>query len=289
MKRAQAIGIYCNPIAGSGTKTKQALRALKLKLQAAGHAFAIIPSESKDAAAVWLAKNPSTTTFIVLGGDGTINFIVDHLPKLRNITVLPVPLGTANIIAHNAAITAASSLKIASATNNQGQTKPCLFGASFGFDAAVVAAMNTTRTGNITICSYIYPIIKMLFSFESHKQIVNIDGKDIDSFDFGIIAQTAIYGSHKFKLTGCNQPNTWQIFLIKHLTRYNMLQALCYGLFSNLKNAPCVSCYKAELITVKPLTSSTPLQIDGEAYGASPLTITVTHKTLTTLKNINKL
>jgi diacylglycerol kinase family enzyme len=284
------IGIYYNPCAGSGAKTKQTLQALISKLQASGHIFCMIPNKSEAISSDWLAKNFATiTTFIILGGDGTINFIADCLPGLNDITILPVPLGTANIIANHATKSAAANLKISSATNNKGQTKTCLFGASFGFDAAVIAQLAATRKGNINIFSYIVPIIKTLFSFKSQKQAVSINSKSIGNFDFGIIAQTTIYGNSRFKLTSSNEPNTWQALLITNLTFLRLMQALCYGIFSNLKSAPCVSCHKGASFIIKPVTASTSVQIDGEAYSSSPLTITVTNKTLKTLKNINKL
>ena len=278
----QTIGVYYNPHAGSGTNTQKALKAIISQLQAASRSFCIIPNNSKSATVSSLTKKP-ITTFIILGGDGTINFLISCLPEPRGISILPIPLGTANIIAHNA-----QNLNIATATNNKSEQQPCLFGASFGFDAAVVAKLSSARTGNISLFSYLPATIKALFSFKNHKQTVSINGETIGNFDFGIVAQSKIYASSKFSLTRSHK-NTWQAYLIENLTLYHLLQACCYGLFSQLEKAPCVTCHKLSKITIKPLTATTPVQIDGEEYGTSPLAITATNRTLNILKNINKL
>lgn len=274
----RTIGVYYNPHAGSGHHTQKALKVIISQLQTANLSFQIIPNNSKSATESWLTKN-HITTFVILGGDGTINFIISCIPEPKNITILPIPLGTGNIIAHNA-----ENLNIATATNKQ----PCLFGASFGFDAAVVAKLSSARTGNISLFSYLPATIKAIFSFKNHKQAVSIDGKNIGNFNFGIIAQTRIYGSSKFHLTTSNE-NSWKAYLIENLTLYHLLQTCCYGLFSQLEKAPCITCHKLSKITIKPLKATAPVQIDGEEYGTSPLTITATNMTLNILKNINKL
>lgn len=279
---SQTIGVYYNPHAGSGAHTKKALKDTISQLQATNLAFCIIPNDSKATTTSWLIKHP-ITTFIILGGDGTINFLISCLPELKDINILPIPLGTANIIAHNS-----QNLNIATATNNKGKQQPCLFGASFGFDAAVVAKLSSTRTGNISLFNYIPATIKTLFSFKSHKQTVNINGQTVGKFDFGIIAQSKIYASSKFRLTRGHE-NAWKAYLIENLTLLNLLQAFCYGIFSHLENAPCVTCYKLSKIIVKPLKATTPSQIDGEDYDTSPLMITPSNNTANILKNIDKI
>lgn len=182
------IGIYCNYKAGKGKHTKKILKDITSQLS---QPFCIIPNNNTKA---WLAKNP-IKTFIVLSGDGTINFLISCLKDSAGITIIPVALGTANIIYHSGA----TNLRLASAQTSH--NKPCLFAASFGFDAAVVARVSQKRKGNINRLSYLLAGIKTLFTFKNHKQAVTVDGKELGTFDFGIIAQTSIYGSPRFCLT----------------------------------------------------------------------------------------
>jgi diacylglycerol kinase (ATP) len=108
---------------------------------------------------------------LALGGDGTAACVRRHVPL--QIPLLPVPMGTENLLAKYLGQSAESSDVIETLQNGveigldlgRANGRPFLLMLSAGFDAEVVRRLDENRTGNITRASYLKPTLQALRSY----------------------------------------------------------------------------------------------------------------------------
>ena len=125
---------------------------------------------------------------IAAGGDGTLALVADNVPSA--IPILPMPLGTENLLARHfghSADPAKVIQTIHEGTSHwldagRGNGKLFLVTATCGFDAEVVRAMHLTRRGHISRFSYAGPIFRALRRYAFPKIDVRVSNdQDPDS------------------------------------------------------------------------------------------------------------
>jgi diacylglycerol kinase family enzyme len=105
---------------------------------------------------------------ITAGGDGTLALVAQNTPP--STVLLPMPLGTENLLAKHFGYTAKPSDIVETLLHGLDQSidagvangKLFLVMATCGFDAEVVRAMHLTRRGHINRFSYARPILRTL-------------------------------------------------------------------------------------------------------------------------------
>lgn len=115
----------------------------------------------------------STRNFAVVaaGGDGTLALVAQNLP--REIPIVPMPLGTENLLARYYGYTCRAADVIDTITRNErfvidaGLANGRLFlvMVTAGMDAEVVRCMHLTRRGHITRWSYARPILRAISKY----------------------------------------------------------------------------------------------------------------------------
>ena len=130
-----------------------------------------------------MCKNYSNECVVVAaGGDGTLALAAQSVD--RGVALLPMPMGTENLLARYFGHTNVASKVAETVLNGRehwidaglaNQKKLFLIMATCGFDAEVVRAMHLTRRGHINRLSYARPILRAIRKYTFPKLSIRID------------------------------------------------------------------------------------------------------------------
>ncbi len=174
-----------NPIAG-GSGSKTLLARLVAVLGALGHRSEILTTSGRGDARRFAQSLPDETPLVAaVGGDGTINEVVDGLVG-RDIAVLIVPCGTENLLAKYLKISRDADW-LASAAHRprcvdfdvavaNGRRFVCVSGV--GFDAEVLRRLEARRRGHIEHLNYFWPLWRTFCEWRFPTIRVEVDGEE---------------------------------------------------------------------------------------------------------------
>ncbi|TWU16508.1 diacylglycerol/lipid kinase family protein [Allorhodopirellula heiligendammensis] len=169
--RIDEVWICASPKAGRG-QGRQEIDLLVKRLR--GDAIDVHVTHSMGALRDRIADHSrSTRRFAVVaaGGDGTLALVAQNLP--REIPIVPLPMGTENLLARHFGYTCSAE----AVGNSIQRNKPLVIDAGLangrlflvmvtaGMDAEVVRGMHLTRRGHITRWSYARPILRALSKY----------------------------------------------------------------------------------------------------------------------------
>jgi diacylglycerol kinase family enzyme len=205
--------IFTSPKAGSGVGREQVPRLEKLLCELGVEVKIVHQVDQLRLLVAEGAPRGGETIVVAAGGDGTLSLACatlflsvenshEEVQRLSesdsaltaeggcesgHVTVLPMPLGTENLLARHFGqlADAAEVLK----TIRYGQLfkldaglangKPFLVMATCGFDAEVVREMHERRQGHINRFSYFVPIFNALLRYRFPKLNLVVDGRDV--------------------------------------------------------------------------------------------------------------
>ena len=186
---SHSIWIFANPIAGRGVGAKI---ADELERQFKGEGLRVDkflekPSELSDEQ----LRGPARAA-IVIGGDGTLRGAAERLLRAGSVPpLLPVPLGTANLMGRHLGIRwnlGPVASQVSQAVNkgtirylDAGRANDRLFllMAGVGFDAQVVYHLDRLRRGPIQVWDYLVPAALSLLTPPVWPLRVSLDGQEI--------------------------------------------------------------------------------------------------------------
>lgn len=207
--------LVINQNAGGGTGRKAAEKIIK-QLQTAnidyttfytdhaGHEIEIVQSLAQDTLIPWSTdlETDSFPLLVVLGGDGTLHSVLNALePFNSKIPIGYIPCGSGNDFARGVGIDkqtekaffqllkteAPQEIQIISYTESiQNEAGVAVNNIGIGLDAAIVNAANTSSSKstlnkfNMGSLSYIFSILKVLFTQKGFPILVEINGKNIE-------------------------------------------------------------------------------------------------------------
>ena len=205
--------VFTSPKAGSGVGREQVPR-LETLLCELGVEVQMVHQVDQLRRLVAEGNPRGGQTFVVAaGGDGTLSlacatlFLSDHnrdendlrssesdsalraqgRPESDQVTVLPMPLGTENLLARHFGQVADAAEVLKTIRHGQlfkldaglANGKPFLVMATCGFDAEVVREMHERRQGHINRFSYFVPIFNALLRYRFPKLNLVVDGRDV--------------------------------------------------------------------------------------------------------------
>lgn len=180
------IPMIVNPIAG-GVGSKQLLARLIARLGKLGHRCEpMITTGRGDARRFAAGLSGETAIVVAVGGDGTINEVVDGLLG-RETAVLIVPCGTENLLAKYLRIERDVEWLAAAAH------RPCCIGfdvatangrrfvccSGVGFDAEVLRRLEARRSGHIEHLDYFWPLWRTFWEWRFPAMRVEVDGSEL--------------------------------------------------------------------------------------------------------------
>jgi YegS/Rv2252/BmrU family lipid kinase len=289
--KGRSLLVIFNPTAGGRRRRRldAALAALEhrgwdcelLETQARGDAEALAYSASSESKA---------TRLLVAGGDGTINEAVNG--ALKAGARLPfgiIPLGTANVLAAELgmldmgeAVDAAAAGVMRTIWPGVANGRNFVMMAGAGFDAHVVANVDSALKKKIGKLAYVATMIRLAFRFPFPLYRVRIDGMWHEAGSV-VVSKGHFYGG-RFVLAPqarLDKPE-FQVCLFTRSGRWNLIRyalALPLGLLTKLKDIKLIAA--REVLIEGP--ENDPVQGDGDVIAHLPVTIRLAEQPLTVM------
>lgn len=182
-RRAMEVAVVFNPVSGKGRARREA-EAIAAGLSARGLAPRLVESQ-RGPAEHWLRPQVrGARAIVVAGGDGGVRMCAREAAD-AGVPLWQAPCGTENLVAR-AFGTSTDPARIANAVAAQrvrpvdladAAGEPCVIMASIGFDAEVVHALASRRSGAISHLSYARPILESLGHWSPPELAWEIDGE----------------------------------------------------------------------------------------------------------------
>lgn len=284
-----------NPISGkhSISNTKRDIRRIMNKHN---KRFKIIEttqdgSHEKD---ILHYKDHKTAIFVPVGGDGTVSTVINLL-KDRKPTIGIVPSGSANSLARelNIPLTIPEACEVIATskkTRNLGalcvDDKRFILDVDVGINALVM--QDTPRSSKRTWgwLAYMKHAIHWIFSFNSAKFHVTIDGKEIYTRATDVmIANGGIVKYLLKRIAGYNpspKPH-FEVIFTKIRGKRDYLRYLLSFILGSLNKDPGIDVYRVDKEVTIRCQRPLPVQGDGDIIGKVPVTVTILKNAVTVI------
>jgi diacylglycerol kinase family enzyme len=272
---------------GAGTSRRAFLDKVVARLHA--HAIDVAWAGAKTAEAARsearaAARSGTFAAVIAAGGDGTIRQAAAGVAGTP-CPIGAIPLGTGNVLAHEIAISrtpeAIASMLVAGQTLpvelGLANGEPFLLMAGAGFDGRIVGALDHRVKASIAKAAYVMPSLRALAA-PLDRLDVSIDGRRHEA-SWAVICNARHYGGAfvMAQRTHLSMPGLSAVLFHSrsrpHLV--SQLLALATGRLearagSGGGDVTMITCERVEITSASPA----PVQIDGDAFGMTPLTVT---------------
>jgi len=280
---AVRILVVCNPISGGGRASRLGAH-LADRLRSSGHEVELFLTRRAGDARERAARiDPSLERVIVVGGDGTINEVVNGLPDPARVPLTQLATGTANLLAHELGLP--YSVEGMRRLIDDGSIRRLDLGltngrrflmvASAGFDAMVTLEAQGRRRGPMSYASWIGPIVRVARRYRPPRLSVRVD--DAEPIDCGMVIVSNIrnYGG---LFTAADRARCDSGHLDVCALRRAGLPALGRATWSALtgglsRNGDVT--YRTGLRIRLDSDAAVPVQIDGDPAGNTPIEISV--------------
>lgn len=272
--------LIVNPISGHGHGRKIA-PVIEAALQQAGYAVkAQFTEKAGDGKNFARDAGKDIAIVAVIGGDGTLNEILNGLP--RPIPLALFPLGTANVMAHELGLPRDPAGFSAMLANPTIQSLDCLrvghrlafFSVGCGIDGMAIAELQRRRKGAISKATYIPVMASCIRRYRTPRLRVQIENESFEDVSFALFANTLHYGGKVFRLSAQRKldDGLWECYLFSGKGRVALLRYLARGLFQRLlvEGDPIVRTGKRFRVASMEPGVEIPYQIDGDLGGTTP-------------------
>jgi diacylglycerol kinase (ATP) len=303
----QRVAMFANPISGSGRGAAVA-RAVERELRRDG--VEVVPHLARPREAPFGADG--FDALVVVGGDGTLRDVVrwamssapatvgqtflsvpERTPGLQ-VPILLVPMGTANLMgqclglpwSHGANLDALADALRAGHTAQLDVAATdddlVLMVLGVGIDAAIVRALHLVRSGPISKASYLLPSLRAAMEYDYPPLTVCVDGSAIwaDRPAMVFVGNVSQYGTG-FPVCPLARPDDGLLDVC--IVPADSLEETV-GWFLLAAGGAHVGCegvlYARGSRIVIDAPRSLPVQIDGEAAGFSPVSVSMTRMKL---------
>lgn len=276
--------IVVNPAAGRSAYQKR-LQYLQAKLAEADREFSLFYTEKGDSGKLRnvIEKNKSITEIIVIGGDGTLNSVVNELYG-TNLPISIISNGTGNdtVKSLHGEMRTEKQVEIAlHGTIRNFDLGLCndryfVNGFGIGFDGQVVKEMIDRGEKKRSHFDYLLTVLRIVGGFKEKGLTFSIDGMP---FNKRILLMTVANGTTfggGFKLNPFAKTNDGLLDVcilneVRPLLRFWHLPKLKSGAHHNIKQSEF---YKAKQVVIAP-NEELSAHIDGEYIGNPPFNISV--------------
>lgn len=244
-------------------------------------------------------KGAKIELIIVIGGDGTMNELVNAMPmRLRDIPITYIPGGTGNDLARGIGLTGTPEEIMQRIINKQRKPQRYWLGRyttveegtryfvnclGFGFDAVVARCANQSGLRRMLAplrlqkLIYIFALFRELFAYKPITVTLELDGKQqhFERVLFLTVNNHPYFGGGmKINPQANNNGNQLSLIVVDMLPKWKILALfgiVFFGLHVHLKE---VHLLDAATIVIKS-KKKLPYQVDGEIYYTKQTTITI--------------
>lgn len=260
------------------TLEKHGIAVILKETQHAGHAVEIAKNATKDAPDVVIAA----------GGDGTINEVINGLVG-TGLPLAIIPTGTANVFSLQLSIPNTpedACQKIIEgnvARIDLGQVNDRYFCcmAGIGLDAKIIQQVDTKRKKLFGSLAYLLVGIRLYLWHKSQPISVQIDDQSLPRQGyFVIVSNTKYYGGSIPVMSQANlQDGLLDVCIFKHKKLFRSLMSLIRVLSGKITKDASIEYFHCKEVTLNS-KQPTPIHLDAEYYGETPIKIAVANKAL---------
>ncbi|MFN9306767.1 MAG: diacylglycerol/lipid kinase family protein [Planctomycetota bacterium] len=272
--------LVCNPIAGGG-KGRVRGPELAAALRARGvHAECWFTSARGDAEArARQAEGEGWDGLVALGGDGTVNEVLNGMADLRRPLGF-FPLGTANVLACELGLP--GRVERAADVLAAGHTRPLAVGRAagrrfllfcgVGVDGAVVRRLSEVRNGTLGKRKWADPILHTLWRWPQFTLRATLaDGEVLDDLSSVLVTRVRDYGG-VLKLPPEVSPDSGVLHVLAFRQR-SRLAWLWLGLRGVTRTLRGGGDLQVRATTAVRIDGAAPYQLDGDLGGAAPVDV----------------
>jgi diacylglycerol kinase family enzyme len=285
--------IISNPLSGSFDERK--ISAFYQELETIGIDIADYRLKNSEKIGDVLGKLSKEEKYCLVFacGDGTINSAVNAIINggySDNIIITVLPMGTANVLARELnirnyhdvlrAIKNDDIVKMSlfKAENSDGISKLCLLMASVGIDSIAVRTVNDNLKNKIGKWAYIVLFLKNIFKTNRIRLLTRIEGNEYRNV-LTCVCNGKYYGG-RFKIAGNDLGNnSFDVIVIKKL---GLLSCIKYYVTGKTRNISLIRAKSVEILGEK---ENYPLQLDGDYFCSTPVSIEVIEAKISALRN----
>lgn len=276
-----------NPIAGRGRGREVAVR-LTEALGSHGIELDLAPTTQAGDGRAAAARAGDYDLVVAIGGDGTINEVVNGLEADRPVALFP--LGTGNVLAKELRLPRRVERFCAMVERGRetrvdvgalGGERRFLSMVGVGFDAAVSHAVHARRDGAIRMSHYCLPLLRALVTYRFPRVTVRIDGGEaVGSAGFVLVSNVRSYGGPLVITPQAEHDDgLLDVCVLPRgsLPRYlRALAAFLLGLQRRLSGARYYRGRAVEITADEPV----PCQVDGDPAGFVPARVAMLDRAL---------
>lgn len=225
---------------------------------------------------------------VAAGGDGTINEVLNGIHARSDGCVLGVvPLGTANVLARELGIDARSAESVVDALMAQaprvvslGMGNRCGFSmmAGVGFDAHVVAHVDTRVKRVIGKYAYVVGSLMQLVRYRARTYLVEIDGQT-ERASSVVVANGHFYGGpYVIAPQATLDDHFFQVCLFRRTGRWNAVRymwGLVSGRLARFPDFDIIPARRLRVIAGELCAANEPVQGDGDIMTILPVELEV--------------
>ncbi len=274
------VHIIANPVAGGGRGHRVA-QSLATALERRGLDVSLFETaQAGDARAE--AGRSEVSIIAVVGGDGTLNEVLNGLPEGSTAALAICPVGTANVVARELGMRPDPEW-VAEAISG-GEIRPMdiglqgsrrfLLGAGAGLDAAVTKAVQESRGRKSSLLKWALPAIRVVLAYTWPRVRVTVDGEVIAAGAGYVIVGNCRYSAGVFPATpkADTADGLLDVCAFSNLTIPRLLWLLANVWRPSFVEKSWIAYRQGHDIRLEPAEGESPayLQIDGDPAGTIP-------------------
>jgi len=276
--------IIANPISGRGRGARVAPKAER-RLRDLGHPVELLFTSKRGDGTEFARRARDFGTVVVIGGDGTVNEILNGLPDGAP-PIAQIPIGTANVLAKTFGLprnpVAAADLIHAGTTVpvdlGTANGRRFILMASAGFDAQVVYDFHRQRTGAIRMIEYFFWSLRAIFTYRTPRLRVTADGVKLPDASFVLASNLPEYGGPLAFTRGASTDDGFlDLLVFSSWGRLNIVRLFLEAFAGDPCSMPGVTYVKAKTARIE-ADGPLPWQVDGDPGQKLPLEIGIQPK-----------
>lgn len=274
-----------NPNAGQAEPLERELSAAASVWREAGWDVTLQPTrEAGDGRRLGrLASEQGYDLVVAAGGDGTINEVINGLAG-STTALAPLPLGTMNVWARElrlplqprAAAEALLAWQVRPIDLGRAGERYFLLMAGIGFDAAITAGVKAGEKRRLGALAYVFRGFQQVLHIRGARTRLVVDGRAIRGRVLQVvIGNTQLYGGLvKITHRAIIDDGLLDVCVIKGDNGLSALRRAITIIGRRQSQDPEIEYYRARSVQIVS-RPSLPVQVDGDAIGATPMSFVV--------------
>jgi YegS/Rv2252/BmrU family lipid kinase len=275
-----------NPIAGRGNSEQLIEQFVHVQEQKGYDVEAFLTESRGDAQRRARRIESDVGILVVAGGDGTLNEVINGLPDPSKTPIGLLPLGTANILAHELALPKDPE-GVAQAIDG-GSTRRIDMGVvgdhrflmllSAGLDAMVTEEVRRSRGNRLGYGGYLLPIFKVFLRYRVPHLRVTVDEGEVFEGGLTVVSNTKNYGGI-FTVADrarCDSGH-FDIVIFPKATVPALVRHAFAARFGRVSKEPDVTYLTGKRVRIES-PKPVPIQIDGDHHGTTPVVVDLVPK-----------